>query len=133
MNFDFLLTPEGQTHVAIATVIIIALALLFNLHPFKKRKQLTFSVGPSVETSYDWAIDTWKAGEYFTFVKSIVMASRNLTELESTMEMIEGFHNQIFSEPIGREQYNNYYTRLLESYCEKETELTTMRVVVCKN
>jgi hypothetical protein len=119
MNLDFLLTPEGQKHVAIATVLIIAFAFLFG-HPFKKKTRAVVT-------------DLWVASDYYMYVRSLVRASNTIEQLQATMPIIEGFLDKTFRIPISSIERKKYYARLLEAYCEIENKLTTIPVELCKN
>jgi hypothetical protein len=120
MNFDFLLTPEGQKHVAIATALIIAFAISFGVHPFKKKRQAELT-------------DVWAASDYYRYVRTLVMVSNTMEQLQATMPIIEGFFDKTFRVPISTIERKRYYSRLLEAYCEIENKLTTIPVELCKN
>ena len=115
-----LLTPSFLQHVAICTVLVLLIALILGTHPFKKKKQPTVS-------------DVWLADDYFKYLRSFINASKNMDELESAMQLIDTFHDKVFREPISNRQCNEYYEKLLDVYCTKEIELTTIPVQLCKN
>jgi hypothetical protein len=123
--FEFLSTPEGQRVTAFVTVFVIIAAFAIGAHPFKKKKRLVLA------KAEDPALLT--AGDYFTFLSSIVRSSPTLEKLNKTMPLIEGFFDKKYRVPISNHQLKQYYARLLEVYCNRESELEHIPVELCKN
>lgn len=122
---EFLQSREGQNAIAAGTVALICLAFFLGTHPFKTKNSLTLA---SAEDQ-----NLWVAGDYFTFLSSIIRSSPTLEELSETMPLIDNFFDKPFRVPISNYQLKSYYTRLLEVYCNREQELTTIPVELCKN
>jgi hypothetical protein len=125
MNTEFYQSPEFLNAVAGVTVLVIAFAFLIGLHPFKSKKRLVLVA----ETDHNM----WTAGDYFTFLSSLIRSSPTLDELSETMPLIEGFFDKPYRVPISNIQLKKYYARLLEVYCNREKELDHIPVVLCKN
>ena len=122
---EFLQTPEGIKTTMGVTVMVIAAAFLIGAHPFKEKKRLVLA--PAEDPNL------WTAGDYFTFLSSMVRSSPTLEELSETMPLIEGFFDKPFRVPISNYQLKRYYARLLEVYCAREKELGHIPVALCKN
>lgn len=132
--FDYLQTPEGLRLTAIVTAYVIAFAFLIGLHPFKKEKRLLIAdlaTGPYKPVEQEPKL--WTAGEYFTFLSSLVRSSATLEDLAETMPLIEGFFDKPFMGPISNYQLKKYYARLLEVYCNREKELVYVPVALHRN
>jgi hypothetical protein len=125
MNLEFLTTPEGQKATAFVTAFIILFAFALGAHPFKSKKRLVLA---SAEN-----LNLLTAGDYFTFLSSIIRSSPTLEKLNETMPLIDGFFDKQYRVPISNNQLKQYYARLLEVYCNRENELTTIPVELCNN
>jgi len=109
---------------AVAAAVIALLGVLFiGLRSFKPKKQIVVTPDPAL----------WLAGDYYVYLSSVIKASRTIDQLNATMLLIDGFHDKEFRVPISRKVCNEYYTRLLEVYCKKENELTSIPLELCKN
>jgi hypothetical protein len=127
MNFEFLLTPEGQKHVAIATALIIAFAFAIGAHPFKKAKQL-FVLAEAEEPNL------WVAGDYYTFLRANIMTCPNFKELEDMKRVVEDFFEKEFRVPISCIDRKRYYARLLEAITQRENALESeLMTNLCQN
>lgn len=119
MNNEFL------QQVAFCTALIVGFAFAIGLHPFKKKKKLVVvaHANPSLMT----------AGDYFTFLSSIIKSSPTLEKLQETMPKIDQFYDKKYRVKISAYQLKQYYSRLLEVYCKREEELTHERIVLHPN
>jgi hypothetical protein len=126
MNSEFYSSPEFLNAVAGVTVFLIAIAFIIGMHPFKSKKRLVV-VRREEETKL------WTAGDYFTFLNSLILASKTLEELQKTMPLIDGYYDKAFRVPISTADRKVYYSRLLESYCEMESKFELIPVQLCKN
>ena len=124
-HFEYLTTPEGMKATAFVTTVIILFAFSIGAYPFKIKKR--FVLAPAENHSL------LTAGDYFTFLSSIIRSSPTLEKLAETMPLIEGFYDKKYRVPISTVQLKRYYSRLLEVYCNREKELTTIPVELCKN
>lgn len=125
MNSELFHSPEFLNAVAASTVALIGILFIIGLHPFKKTKQLVAA------PAEDPAMLT--AGDYFTFLSSIIRTSPNMKKLNETMPLIDGFFDKKYRVPISNHQLKQYYARLLEVYCNRENELEHITVELCKN
>jgi hypothetical protein len=125
MNSEFYQSPEFLNAVAACTVALLGILFIIGLHPFKRKKRLVLSVATDE--------NMWTAGDYFTFLTSIIRSSPTLEELSETMPLIEGFFDKAYRVPISNYQLKRYYSRLLEVYCNREKELDSIPMVICKN
>jgi len=115
MNFEFLLTPEGQKHVAVATALIIVFAFFFRAHPFKRKTRLTLTA-PEDQ-------NLWVAGDYYTFLRANIQTCSTFVELEGLREAVEGIFYKKFRAPITQADRSRYYTRLMEAVTQRENTL----------
>src|SRR5690242_4264743 len=107
--FEFLTTPEGLKATAFVSAFIILFAFSIGAHPFKSKKRLMLAAGENE--------NLWAAGDYFTFLSSLIRSAPTLEKLSETMLLIDGFFDKPFRVPISNYQLKSYYTRLLEVYC----------------
>jgi hypothetical protein len=131
---DFLQTPAGLQLTAFVTVWVIGAAFLLGCHPFKKEKRLVIGdlyTGPYVPEVQETKL--WVAGDYFTFLSSLIRSSATLEDLAETMPLIENFFDKPFRVPVSNYQLKRYYARLLQVYCAREKELEHIPVAICKN
>jgi hypothetical protein len=119
------MNPTFYTHVAICTVLILLAALVLGTHPFKKKKRLVLAAPAD--------LNLWTAGDYYMFLNSLIRASKSLEELQKNMPLIDGYFDKCFRVPISTIDRKRYYSRLLESYCQKENELMQIPIELCKN
>jgi len=102
------MNPAFYTHVAIGTVLIIAIALFLGAHPFKKDK-------PKEKF--------WLASDYYTFLRANIQTCLTFEELEQLKNVVDDFYSKQFREPISRGDRSRYYTRLMETICKRENTL----------
>lgn len=122
---SFYQSPEFLNAVAVSTVALIGILIIVGLHPFKKKKRLV--VAPAEDTAL------LTAGDYFTFLSSIIRSSPTMEKLNDTMPLIDGFFDKKYRVAISNHQLKQYYARLLEVYCNRENELEHIPVELCKN
>jgi hypothetical protein len=101
--FTFLQTHEGLKITAFVTTLVIFIALALGVHPFKKREHATVA-------------DLWDSEDYYKYLVTVINASRDMDELETAMELIEGYYSKRFRLPMGRFARNRTYIELLELY-----------------
>lgn len=126
MNFEFLLTPEGQKHVAVATALIIAFAFLFRVHPFKRKTRLALTA-PEDQ-------NLWVAGDYYTFLRANIQTCSTWVELEQLREAVEAIFYKKFRAHISSTDRSRYYTKLMEALTARENEIESdMMANMCSN
>lgn len=123
--FEFLSTPEGQRVTAFVTALVIIAAFIIGAHPFKKKKRLVLASATNP--------NLWTAGDYYIFLNSLIRASKTLEDLQETMPLIEGYFDKAFRVPVSTGDRKKNYARLLESYCEMESQFELIPVTLCKN
>jgi hypothetical protein len=131
---DYLQSPEGLIFTAKMVPLVIAWAFLIGCHPFKKEKRLVIGdlyTGPYVPEVQETKL--WVAGDYFTYLSSLIRSSATLEDLAETMPLIENFFDKPFRVPVSNYQLKRYYARLLQVYCAREKELEHIPVAICKN
>lgn len=111
--------------LAIVTALVVGFAFLLGLHPFKKKQRLVLSSPENMSL--------WTAGDYFTFVNSLILSSKSLEQLQKTMDLIDGYFDKPFRVPISSVEVKKNYQRLLESYCEMERKFENIPLELCKN
>jgi hypothetical protein len=122
---EFYQSPAFLNAVAAATVTLLGILFIVGLHPFKKGKK-RLVIADLATTPYvpeEQEPKLWVAGDYFTFLSSLVRSSVTLEDLAETMPLIEAFFDKPFRVPVSNYQLKRYYARLLEVYCAREKEL----------
>lgn len=120
MNNEFL------QQVAFCTAIVIGFAFMIGAHPFRSRKRLVVPV--KEEPMVKWTIS-----DYYRFVNANVLASNTMEQLEETMAWIDAIYDKEFRVSPSRSELKDYYERLLRSYCQRENELCSIPISLCKN
>jgi hypothetical protein len=132
---EFYQSPEFYNAVAACTVALLGILFIIGLQPFKKKKRLVIAdlaKGPcQPPKKEDPALLT--AGDYFTFLSSMVRSSPTLEDLAETMPLIEAFFDKPYRVRISNYQLKIYYARLLEVYCNREKELVYTPVAIHSN
>jgi hypothetical protein len=111
--------------IVFIALLLIGFAFVFDAHPFKKKQRLV--VGSNENQNL------WTAGDYFTFVNSLIKASNSMEELQKVEPLIDGYFDKPFRVPISNADVKKYYARLLESYCEAEAKVQLTTGELCKN
>lgn len=125
MNNEFYSSPAFLNAVAASVVALLGISIILFAKPAKKNYRLV------VDAHEDVTLLT--ARDTFTFIKSLIRASRTPDELRKTMELIKGFKKKKFRLKIAPSIRNNYYEDLLIEYCEKEAEFEYIETYICKN
>lgn len=123
--FEFLSTPEGVKLTAGVTIMIIAFSFLIGTHPFKSKQRLVLAAPEDP--------NLWTAGDYFVFLRSLILSSQNLQQLEANMPKIEGYKNKEFRVRISSAKRKQKYDELLMAYYEKELEFDMVKIELCPN
>lgn len=123
--FEFLQTPEGLKATAFVAALIVMFAFALDAHPFKEKKHLVLA---PIEDP-----NLWTAGDYFTFLSSMIRSAPTMEELANYMPLIEAFFDKEYRVPISNYQLKRYYARLLEVYCAREKELVYVPLELHRN
>lgn len=118
--------------VAVITVLLIAFAFLFNVHPFKKNKRLVIG-DLAVAPAKNLFAELWTAGDYFMYLNALLKVSNTPDELRQAMVYVKNYKEKTFRVPISAKDRSHYYDRLIDTYTKKELEFDCTKLELCKN